>query len=216
MTQIAISRIHFPVRSLGPGHRIGVWLQGCSIRCAGCISLDTWKPGLGLTTTDAVLTRLSAWSEEADGLTVSGGEPLDQPDALATLLQGWRSLSGGSVFLFTGRSWPEAQDWITAHPELVDAVMAGPYVPAAGDSLALRGSDNQSLHIVSGKGEPFRGFDRARTTKDRQLDVMFDDDGAIWFAGIPSGGDFERLRLLLASQGHTIVTSEDARQASHG
>lgn len=212
MTRIAISRIHFPVRSLGPGDRIGLWLQGCSIRCPGCISVDTWKHGLGLTTVDAVLTRLSAWADQADGLTVSGGEPLDQPDELASLLEGWRSLSGGSVLLFTGRSWLEAQDWISSHPGLVDAVMAGPYVRSAGDSLALRGSDNQSLHILSDLGEPFRAFERARTTKDRQLDVMFDDNGAVWFAGIPNGGDFERLRLLLASQGHSIVTSEDARQ----
>lgn len=216
MTPVAVSRIHFPVRALGPGRRVGLWLQGCSIRCAGCISLDTWSPGVGLTTTDAVLTRLSTWSKQADGLTVSGGEPLDQPDALASLLIGWRSLSGGSVFLFTGKSWSEAKDWFAAHPGLVDAVMAGPYVGAAGDTLALRGSDNQSLHILSDKGEPFRAFERARTTKDRQLDVMFDDEGAVWFAGIPNGGDFERLRLLLASQGHSLVTSEDARQATNG
>ena len=42
---ISLSRVHFPVTTLGPGQRLGLWFQGCSIRCAGCISADTWGPG---------------------------------------------------------------------------------------------------------------------------------------------------------------------------
>lgn len=41
---LALSRMHFPVTTLGPGDRIGIWFQGCSIRCTGCISKDTWDP----------------------------------------------------------------------------------------------------------------------------------------------------------------------------
>ncbi|HAU1321526.1 TPA: radical SAM protein, partial [Legionella pneumophila] len=44
---IYISRVHFPVTTLGPGHRIGIWFQGCSIRCPGCISTDTWNINKG-------------------------------------------------------------------------------------------------------------------------------------------------------------------------
>jgi len=36
VTAIAISRAHFPISTLGPGLRLGVWMQGCSIRCKGC------------------------------------------------------------------------------------------------------------------------------------------------------------------------------------
>lgn len=43
--RMILSRLHFPVTTLGPGRRIGVWFQGCSIRCAGCISRDTWETG---------------------------------------------------------------------------------------------------------------------------------------------------------------------------
>ena len=42
--QIGLNRVHFPVTALGPGRRVGIWLQGCSIRCPGCMSLDTWAP----------------------------------------------------------------------------------------------------------------------------------------------------------------------------
>ncbi len=40
---ILLNKAHFPVTVLGPGRRIGIWLQGCSIGCAGCISQDTWE-----------------------------------------------------------------------------------------------------------------------------------------------------------------------------
>ena len=42
------------------------------------------------------------------------------------------------------------------------------------------------------------------------FDVMFDDDGAVWLAGIPRRGDFERLKEHLGRLGHRILTSEDA------
>ena len=41
MTMLALSRMHFPVTTLGPGNRIGIWVQGCTIRCPGCVSADT-------------------------------------------------------------------------------------------------------------------------------------------------------------------------------
>ncbi len=37
---ILLNKAHFPVTVLGPGRRIGLWLQGCTIRCRGCVSQD--------------------------------------------------------------------------------------------------------------------------------------------------------------------------------
>ena len=80
MKQAAVSRLHFPVTTLGPGRRVGLWLQGCSIRCPGCISLDTWDPRVGLVPIADLLERIDQLAWEADGLTVSGGEPFDPGD----------------------------------------------------------------------------------------------------------------------------------------
>ena len=74
-----------------------VWIQGCSIRCEGCISADTWAAGRGETTVDEVFASISAWLLEADGVTVSGGEPFDQPSGLAALLRRVRSASDVDV-----------------------------------------------------------------------------------------------------------------------
>ena len=82
-----------------------------------------------------------------------------------------------------------------------------------GQSLPLRGSDNQRLVTLTPLGkERFRLFDRAVNPSDRRLDVMFDDlTGEVWFAGIPSRGDFGRLAGLLSASGHKVTTTEDKR-----
>ena len=39
---IRLNKAHYPVTALGPGRRIGLWLQGCALACPGCISQDSW------------------------------------------------------------------------------------------------------------------------------------------------------------------------------
>ncbi len=75
-----LSRIHFPVTTLGPGNRIGIWFQGCSIRCKGCISVDTWGMKKGSVSVDEIISVIDPWLDMADGITISGGEPFDQPE----------------------------------------------------------------------------------------------------------------------------------------
>lgn len=206
--KVSVSRLHFPVTTLGPGQRIGLWLQGCSLSCPGCISVDTWEHGRGLVSLEAVRARLSQLAPSAAGLTVSGGEPLDQPEALRAFLEHWRSVSKASVLLFTGREWDEAEVWFTANAGLVDCVISGRYRSDLPQTLALRGSDNQELRILSDLGEEFRAYDRVITPSDRRLDVMFDKEGDAWLAGIPARGELGRLRRLLAAQGHQAHTSD--------
>ena len=204
----AVSRLHFPVTTLGPGRRVGLWLQGCSIRCPGCISVDTWETGVGLVPLADVVAQLRVLALEADGLSVSGGEPFEQPEALARILTAWRDFSAGSVLIFTGREFDEVKPWIEANSNLADALMTGPFRSDLPQRLALRGSDNQELHVLTPRGEEFKTFERQRTEADRRLDVMFDGDGNAWMAGIPARGDVGRLRRSLAGAGHHAQTSD--------
>jgi len=200
--QIAVSRLHFPITTLGPGRRIGLWFQGCSIKCPGCISVDTWASDTGLVPVSDVLDRAATFATQADGLTISGGEPFDQPEALTEVLTAWRELTNRSVLLFTGKEFEDIKAWLAVNPNLVDAVVAGPFRSELSQTFALRGSDNQSLHIITPQGEEFRSFDRPLDVRDRKLDVMFDVDGDAWFAGIPARGDVGRLCRALAAARH--------------
>ena len=208
MTTVSVSRLHFPVTALGPGRRVGLWLQGCSIRCPGCISVDTWEPAIGTVPLSEVLDRLTAIAGEADGLTVSGGEPFDQPGALATILTHWRDVVGTPTLVFTGRELADVETWLSEHPGLIDALVTGPFRSDLPQTLALRGSDNQRIHALTADGTGMLAYDRPVTTADRRLDVAFDEHGHAWLAGIPARGEMGRLRRALSAAGHKAITSD--------
>lgn len=212
MTPVALSRLHYPVTTLGPGHRLAVWFQGCSIRCPGCVSMDTWAPR----TPDATVERVLAGSaavRKANGLTVTGGEPFDQPEALLALLRGWRGLNGGDVLVFSGYPLETLAPRLPAFEGLVDCLIADPFRVSAGQTLALRGSDNQRLVCLTDLGrDRFARFERRLTPNDRALDVLFDDaTGEVFMAGIPAPGDLRRLAAVLGAHGHQAIVTEDGR-----
>lgn len=211
MTEIALSRIHFPVTTLGPGARIGIWFQGCSIRCPGCISLDTWAADRGRTGIEAVLQSLQPFLSQADGLTVSGGEPFDQPQALHALLSAWRAAHAGDVLVYSGYPLERLAPQLPGFAGLIDALITDPFEAATPQTLALRGSDNQRLTPLTSQGAArFQPFDRPLRADERALDIMFDDRaGTVFLAGIPRRGDLQRLTDLMAQSGHRIVTTQD-------
>jgi len=201
-----LSRMHFPVTALGPGRRVGIWFQGCSIHCPGCISRDTWEPGQGSIELDAAMAALRPWLRQADGVTLSGGEPFDQPEGLMALLTSIRTELNGDVLIFTGYEFADAMARCPDIP--ADALITGPFVAAAGQTLPLRGSDNQELHLLTPLGEA--RF--ANLSHERKLDV-FEDENGIWLAGIPRLEDWAALRQDLAEH---EVTAEFSHQVPKG
>lgn len=215
-TEIAISRLHWPIRTLGPGERVGIWMQGCSIRCMGCVSMDTWSPGQGVTTVEAVVEAIQPWLERASGITISGGEPFDQPKALIALLRAIRAMSAADILVFTGHSREAIAEHLVEAKGLLDALISDPFDHIASQTLPLRGSDNQRLHVLTPLGAlRFAAYAHPAHTEERHLDLMFDDDGTVWLAGIPRRGDIGRLQRLLEAQGHRITISADDRQSVH-
>jgi len=155
-----------------------------------------------------LLAEISGWLEECDGVTISGGEPFDQPDALAELLAGIRE-SAATVLVYSGYAFERLQDLAIIGSGLVEALISDPFRLEESQTKALRGSDNQRLHHLTAKGhEAFGSFDRPGLESEKRLDVMFDPSGAVWFAGIPRRGDMQRLRNILAADGHWAKTTE--------
>ncbi len=206
---VFLSRLHFPVTTLGFGRRVGVWFQGCSIRCSGCLSQDTWEFGRGQTTVEFVCESIAVNLRQADGVTISGGEPFDQPGALGELLRWLRRHFTGDVLVFSGQPWEQLAPRLAGWQGLIDVLISDPFDPDAGHTLALRGSDNQRVHLLTPLArERYAGLATApRDETARALDVVFDGD-RVWMAGIPSPGDLERLRQKLLEAGFSADTSE--------
>lgn len=202
--------MHFPVTTLGPGQRLGIWFQGCSIQCPGCISADTWANSRGHTTLEDLLEQIIVSLPEADGITISGGEPFDQPDALVALLSALRKRTGADILVYSGHALETLNPVLQRAQGLIDALITDPFELHSAHSRPLRGSDNQRMHLLTALGrERFTEYERPLTEADKSLDVMFDEDGSVWFAGIPSRGDFQRLRDLLNDEGHLVQISAD-------
>ena len=85
-----VARLLYPVRTLGPGNRLGIWMCGCHRRCRGCSNPELWKEreeyeiSVGSL---AEVTRRLAEENEIDGFTVTGGEPLNQAEELSAFLE---------------------------------------------------------------------------------------------------------------------------------
>lgn len=207
--KISLSRLHYPVTTLGPGQRIGIWFQGCSIRCPGCISADTWALDMPDTTVEQVVQAVSLWLGQADGITISGGEPFDQPAALAGLLAAIPLAADQDVLVYSGHAFEHIQQHPSLQEGRIDALISDPFAVHMPQTLPLRGSDNQRLHLLTERGrQRFADFNNPISPDQRSLDVMFDDDGTVWMAGIPRPGDIGRLRAVLGAQGHEIRSTE--------
>ena len=215
--ELSLSRVHFPVTTLGPGQRLGIWFQGCSIRCAGCISADTWGPGHRRLTLAQLLSDLQPWLDEADGITISGGEPFDQFDALLQLLSGLRQRSRADILVYSGYTLEQLEPRLRDAHGLIDALISDPYQQEQTQSLVLRGSDNQRLSLLTELGHArFQQYERPLLSDEKALDLMFDESGSIWMAGIPRRDDLLRLRDLLEEQGHQLQLSAHTPRRHQG
>ncbi|MBB5121041.1 4Fe-4S single cluster domain-containing protein [Streptomyces eurocidicus] len=158
---------------LGPGWRSAVWVQGCPLSCPGCMSPD-WIPAVpARAVTPAALCAELLADPAVDGLTFSGGEPMEQAGGLAEVARlARRARPGLSVVCFTGHRLER----LRAHPPTpgvprllaeVDVLVDGPYVRRRDDGRGLRGSANQRVHHLTGLlSDGGYGFeDRHRTAE---------------------------------------------------
>jgi len=204
---IGLNRVHFPVTALGPGRRIGIWFQGCSIGCRGCMSLDTWAPAVAPEPLSAVFARLDGWLAEADGVTISGGEPFEQPEALYGLLLGLKTRSSGSVLVYSGNAFARLQELHADILAEIDVVITEPFDDTRQEPTLLRGSSNQVVNCLTDRGIALWQEAVRAEGSTRSMDVVFGPDGGIWLAGIPRPGDLERLSEHLATAGLSAKTS---------
>lgn len=160
---------------LGPGTRAVLWVQGCTLACPGCVVPESW-PARGTATPVAQLVDWLA-ALPVEGVTLTGGEPMQQAPALARLLDETRERRDLGVVLYTGYRYED----LRSHPllERVDLLIDGPYRRDLHADLRWRGSSNQRLVHLTDRYPP--------DLPDRSagLEFRFDPDGRFTFAGVP-------------------------------
>jgi hypothetical protein len=107
-------------RANGPGLRTVVFFQGCNIGCVGCWNPKSHHFRGPEVTVDVVAEEVlkSRQEHSLEGVTFSGGEPMQQADSLLGLLHSLRQQAPELSFgMFSGYAEPEldkGQYWIWA------------------------------------------------------------------------------------------------------
>lgn len=147
-----------PSLTNGPGWRVCLWVQGCSLRCTeNCINPHL-LPAEGGVVVDgedliACIQNVRRSHPQIEGVSILGGEPTDQAEALAPLLGSLRA-SGLSTMLYSGYVYEALlRSPSTAIHQLLgetDLLVDGPFLSHlyCGE-LAWRGSRNQRLLCLS-------------------------------------------------------------------
>lgn len=202
-TEIYINKIHYPVKNLGAGTRLGIWFQGCPIRCRGCINPDTWETGNGhkLAFADLAKTLQNFRSEKIDGVTISGGEPFAQPEALHELAFFLRTITAGDILVYSGYTLGRLRSKFPGILKAVDVIISGPFIESLNDRLIWRGSDNQKITLLSEKAKEIypASIDRTRWgPRSMQFSIIGE---SVYMVGIPGRGDLEKLYRKMKEKG---------------
>lgn len=137
----------------GPGIRLVVFAQGCPHCCKGCHNPETHDFNGGSEITVKEVLDMVNENPLLDGITLSGGEPFEQAEALATLAKEVKKL-GLNVITYTGYTFEEIVEEISKNKntskghllEQTDCLIDGPFeLEKRNLMLPFRGSDNQRI-----------------------------------------------------------------------
>lgn len=171
----------------GPGRRFAVWVQGCSLRCAGCCNPEMFAPERGEPVEVAdLLARLDA-TPGLEGVSLLGGEPFEQAAALATFAEGAKA-RGLSVMIFSGFTKAELEARGADARRLLataDLLVDGRFEQGQADaSRRWIGSKNQVLHFLTSRYSPLDARFHAGNTVELRL-----SKGQLTVNGWPLPGD---------------------------
>jgi len=188
------------VDTLGPGRRSVVWVQGCSLSCPGCMVPEMWNPNVGGEVVDPVaLAHRLLGGDDGIHLTVSGGEPTEQPLGVAALLRAARSM-GRTTWVYTGRTLEELldddDDAVLALLAEVDVLVDGRYEQNLPTAKPFRGSSNQRILNLSGV-IPDEVIDRGAAA----VSLSVDGNGGLVIIGVPPPGFLPQLQERLQGKG---------------
>jgi anaerobic ribonucleoside-triphosphate reductase activating protein len=172
------------------------------------MSRDTWRRAHETISVEALLDAIAPWLGEADGVTLSGGEPFDQPAGLLELLHGLRAAGDLPVLVYSGFSYDRLQERHPCALSLMDVLISEPFDVAQAVYAPLRGSANQRVTCLSERGIGL--WNRAEADwreRGSRLDLIAEPDGSVWLAGVPGPGDLDRLGQRLSAAGIRAITS---------
>ena len=166
-----VDRIIYPIKTLGPGKRIAVWTMGCSKHCFRCSNPELWpfkkENDIDIYRLADILIKITK-SNDVDGITFTGGDPMEQAEEMACLLQKICEFFD-DIIIYTGFRLEDLErnlpvNILTILKDRISILIDGPYIDCLNDGKsAMIGSVNQR-HIF---------FDKTKMEKYKKYCINF-------------------------------------------
>jgi anaerobic ribonucleoside-triphosphate reductase activating protein len=162
----------------GPGVRTVIHFQGCKFACPGCFNPETHAMNDGKEMTLEKVLKLIPVN--IDGVTISGGEPFLQQEALLQLVRLLHELNY-TVVVFSGfyRHEIERLKYGNEILKSTDVLIDGRFELQQISDEGLYGSDNQTIYFLSDRYKP-SDFEK------REVEFSFDLEGNTRITGFPT------------------------------
>ena len=137
----------------GPGSRFVIWTQGCRKMCKNCYNPETWSHYRNnLIDIDLLVEEIK--NSSISGVTISGGDPFEQPEELFYLLGEIKQLDlSDGVIVFSGYTIDEirVREELRKSLDYIDVLIDGLYIDEKRITNGLAGSSNQEFHFLTDK-----------------------------------------------------------------
>lgn len=129
----------------GPGIRTVIYLQGCYFHCVGCHNPQTWDMNKGyMIPIEELFDKICRYSIYKR-ITISGGEPLIQKDAVYKLTS-LLNTAGFDIALYTGFDFNDVPTYIL---KTLNYIKCGKYIESLRSTIIpYIGSSNQIFKVV--------------------------------------------------------------------
>ena len=135
----------------GEGLRTVIWTQGCSHNCEGCHNPKTHSFDGGFLVDTEDVKKEIAELKYQDGVTLSGGDPFFQADAVLDIAEFCQS-KGLNVWCYTGFTFEELLDMAKKNKDIIDflnnidILVDGKFmIELKSYDVIFRGSTNQRI-----------------------------------------------------------------------
>ena len=208
------------ITTLGPYFkdlpRVALWVQGCRLKCPECISPE-WRDFQGgiLSTVGQVIANIfpNLDTTHYSGISISGGEPLEQAEGLCDMLEVLHYLNPDfHVITYTGKSMAEIEQ-MPLFPRLsqvTNILVTEPYIAALNDGkYGLMGSSNQIIYANIAKkwiirntvqpeqfSHPLDNYPYESVRRTVQFTTNTHDNQGLLMVGIPPKGLLDAFKSI--------------------
>ena len=153
--RLRVAQVVEDTEAEGPGKRFALWVQGCSLRCPGCCNPEMFGAEGGVEADSAELAARALKVAGLDGVSVLGGEPCEQAEAVADFCERVRA-GGLGVMLYSGYRLEELRALRSPAVERLlattDLLVDGRYERERPEhARRWLGSSNQQLHFLTSR-----------------------------------------------------------------